>query len=58
MVEYLLQQHRSLTGEEETIVRASEYKKYGGIPLLTDLSLMMGIDPLALAFGLREILSQ
>ena len=53
----LVQQNKSLTGEDNTIEGASDCKKYGGMPLLTDLAVMMRINPLALVFGLREIVT-
>ena len=33
---------------------AGDCKQYCGVPLLTDLAVMMRIDPLALVHGLRE----
>ena len=36
---------------------ASECKQYCGMPLLTDLAVMMRIDPLALVHGLREFVT-
>ena len=32
-------------------------KKCGGMPLLTDLALMMRVDPLTSVFGLREFIT-
>ena len=51
---FLLQQNRSVTGEDKVATGASECKQYCGMPLLTDLAVMMRIDPLALVHGLRE----
>ena len=57
LLQYLLQQNRSVIGEDEPISTKSEMKRCGGMPLLTDLALMMRIDPLALIFGLREFVT-
>ena len=54
LLQYLLQQNISLTGENKPVSDRNEVKKCGGMHLLTDLALMMRIDPLALIFGLRE----
>ena len=54
LLQYLLQQKRSVTKEDKMATGASECKQYCGMPLLTDLALMMRIDPLALVHGLRE----
>ena len=43
-----------MTGDDKPVSSKSEVKRCGGIPLLTDLALMMRVDPLALIFGLRE----
>ena len=43
--------------EDKSVSNESEVKKCGGMPLLTDLALMMRIDPLALIFGLREFVT-
>ena len=53
LLQYLLQQNRSITGEDKVATGASECKQYCGMPLLTDLAAMMRIDPLALVHGLR-----
>ena len=37
---------------------ASERKQYCGMPLLTDLAVMMRIDPLALVHGLSEFVTE
>ena len=57
LLQYLLQQNRSVTGEEKVATDASECKQYCGMPLLTDLAVMMRIDPLALIHGLREFVT-
>ena len=57
LLQYLLQQNRSLTREDKRISSMSEVKRCGGMPLLTDLALMMRIDPLAMIFGLREFVT-
>ena len=49
LIQYLLQQNRFGTGEDETIEREEDVRRHvGGMPLLTDLSLAMRTDPLAL----------
>ena len=57
MLQYLLQQNRSITGEDKVATDASEYKQYCGMPLRTDLAVMMRVDPLALIHGLREFIT-
>ena len=57
LLQYLLQQNRSITGEKKVETDAEECKQYCGIPLLTDLAVMMRIDPLALIHGLRELIT-
>ena len=57
LLQYLLQQNRSVTGEDKVATDASECKQYCGMPLLTDLAVMMRIDPLALIHGLREFVT-
>ena len=54
LLQYLLQQNRSVKGEDKVATDAGECKQYCGMPLLTDLAVMMRIDPLALNNGLRE----
>ena len=54
LLQYLLQHNRSVTGEDKMATDAGECKQYCGMPLLTDLAVMMRIDPLALIHGLRE----
>ena len=57
LLQYLLQQNRSITGGDKVATGASECKQYCDKPLLTDLPLMMRIDPLALVHGLRELVT-
>ena len=57
LLQYLLQQNRSVTGEDKVATDAGEWKQYCGMPLLTDLAVMMRIDPLALIHGLRDIVT-
>ena len=57
LLQYLLQQNRSVTGEDKVAKDAGECKQYCGMPLLTDLAVMMRIDPLALIHGLREFVT-
>ena len=46
LIQYLLQQNRFGTGEDETIQREEDVRRHvGGMPLLTDLSLAMRTDP-------------
>ena len=52
------QQNRSGTGEDETIEREEDVRRHvGGMPLLTDLSLAMRTDPLALIRGATEFVT-
>ena len=49
LIQYLLQQNRLGTGEDETIEREEDMRRHvGDMPLLTDLRLAMRTDPLAL----------
>ena len=57
LIQYLLQQNRSITVEDKIATGASECKRHRGMPLLIDLAVMMRIDPLALVFGLREFVT-
>ena len=57
LLQYLLQQNRIVTGEDKLATDAGECKQYCGMPLLTDLAVMMRIDPLALIHGLREFVT-
>ena len=46
LIQYLLQQNRFGTGEDETIEREEDARRHvGGMPLLTDLCLGMRTDP-------------
>ena len=56
-LQYLLQQNRSVTGEDKMATDAGECKQYCGMPLLTDFAVMMQINPLALIHGLREFVT-
>ena len=58
LIQYLLQQNRFGTGEDETIEREEDVRRHvGGMPLLTDLSLAMRTDPLALIRGVKEFVT-
>ena len=58
LIQYLLQQNRSGTGEDETIERKEDVRRHvGGTPQLTDLSLAMRTDPLALIRGATEFVT-
>ena len=58
LIQYLLQQNRFGTGEDETIEREEDVRRHvGGMPLLTDLSLATRIDPLALIRGVTEFVT-
>ena len=57
LLQYLLQQIRGVTGEDKVATEAGECKQYCGMPLLTDLDVMMRIDPLALIHGLQEFVT-
>ena len=57
LLQYLLQQNRSVTGEDKVVTDAGECKQYCGMPLLTDLAVMIRIDPFALIHGLRELVT-
>ena len=57
LLQYLLQQNRSITGEDKVATDAGECKQYCGMPLLTDQAVMMRIDRLALIHGLREFVT-
>ena len=57
LLQYLLQQNRSVTGEDKVATDAGECKQYCDMPLLTNLAVMMRIDPLALIHGLREFVT-
>ena len=58
LTHYLLHQNRFGTGEDETIEREEDVRQHvGGMPLLTDLSLAMRTDPLALIRGATEFVT-
>ena len=58
LIPYLLQHNRFGTGEDETIQKEEDVRRHaGGIPLLTDLSLAMRTDPLALIRGATEFVT-
>ena len=58
LIQYLLQQNRFGTGEVATIEREEDVRRHvGGMPLLTDLSLAMRTDPLALIRGVTEFVT-
>ena len=57
-IQCLLQQNRFGTGEDETIEREEDVRRHvGGMPLLTELSLAMRTDPLALIRGATEFVT-
>ena len=58
LFQHLLQQNRFGTGEEETIEKEEDVRRHaGGTALLTDLSLAMRTDPLALIRGATEFVT-
>ena len=58
LIQYLLQQNRFGTGEDETIEKEEDVRRHaGGMPLLTDLSLAMRTNPLALIRGDTEFMT-
>ena len=58
LIQYLLQQNRFGTEKDETIQREEDVGRHvGGMPLLTDLSLAMRTDPLALIRGATEFVT-
>ena len=58
LIQYLLQHSRFGRGEDETIEREEDVRRHvGGMPLLTDLSLAMRTDPLALIRGATEFVT-
>ena len=58
LVQYLLQQNRFGTGEDETIEREEDVRRHVvGMHLLTDLSLATRTDPLALIRGATEFVT-
>ena len=58
LIQYLLQQNRFGTGEDEMIEKEKGVRRHaGGMPLLTDLSPAMRTDPLALIRGNAEFVT-
>ena len=58
LIQYILHQNRFGTGEDETIQKEEDARRHaGGMPLLTDLSLAMRTDPLALIRGAKEFVT-
>ena len=58
LIQNLLQQNRFGTGEDDTIEREEDVRLHvGGMPLLTDLSLAMRTDPIALIRGATEFVT-
>ena len=58
LIQYLLQQNRYGIGEDETIQKEEDVRRQaGGMILLTDLSLAMRTDPLALIRGATEFVT-
>ena len=58
LIQYLLQQNRFGTGENETIQKEEDVRRHaGGMLLLTDLSLAMRTDPLVLIRGSTEFVT-
>ena len=58
LIRYLLRQNSFGAGEDVTIEREEDVRRHiGGMPLLTDLSLAMRTDPLALIRGATEFVT-
>ena len=58
LIQYLLQQNCFGMGEDETIGREEDVRRHvEGMPLLTDLSLALRTDPLALIRGATEFVT-
>ena len=58
LIQYILHQNRFGTGEDETIQKEEDARRHaGGMPLLTDLSLAVRTDPLALIRGATEFVT-
>ena len=58
LIRYLLQQNRFGKGEDETIQREEDVRRHAvGMPLLTDLSLAMRTDRIALIRGATEFVT-
>ena len=57
-IQYVLQQSRFGTGDDEPIQKEEDKRRHaGGMPLLTYLSLAMRTDPLALIRGATELVT-
>ena len=58
LIQYLVQQNRFGTGEDETIEKEEDVRRHvGGMPLLTDLCLGIRTDPSALIRGATELVT-
>ena len=58
LIQYLLQQNRCGTGEDETIQKEENVRRHAGdMPLLTHLRLAMRTNPLALIRGATELVT-
>ena len=58
LIQYLLQQNRFGTEEDEAIEKEEDVRRHaGGMPLLTYLSLALRTDPLALISGATEFVT-
>ena len=57
LLQYLLQHDKSITGDDKVATGAGECKQFCGMPLLTDLAVMMWIETLSLVHGLREFVT-
>ena len=58
LVQYLLMQNRHLTGEEKSPKTREEWRRVnGGMPLLTNLCLVMRSDPMGMIRGLGEVVT-
>ena len=57
LLQYLLEQNMIFRGEDKAASGVNECKQYCGMPLLTDLAVMMRTDPLVLVHGLREFVT-
>ena len=55
LLQYPLKQNRCLIEEDKPFVDKYGLEKIGSVPFLSDLELVMGIDPLAVTFALREL---
>ena len=58
LVEYLLMQNRHMTGEEKNPKTKDEWRQMNeGMPLLTDLCLVLRSDPMGIIRGLEEVVT-